>query len=106
MLTEDTVVIYTSDQGYWLGQHGFYDKRLILETSIRMPFLIRYPRLIKPGLVNSDLCINVDVAPTLLELAGVKAPVAMQGHSLVSLLKGKTPPGWRQFPILFLLGCP
>ena len=59
-LTENTIVIYTSDQGYWLGQHGFYDKRLMLETSMRMPLLIRYPRLIKPGSVNKDLCINVD----------------------------------------------
>jgi arylsulfatase A-like enzyme len=106
MLTEDTVVIYTSDQGYWLGQHGFYDKRLILETSIRMPFLIRYPRLIKPGSVNSDLCINVDVAPTLLELAGVKAPDAMQGHSLVPLLEGKKQPGWRQSQFYSYWGVP
>ncbi len=95
-LTEATVVIYTSDQGYWLGQHGFYDKRLILETSIRMPFLIRYPKLIKPGSVNKDLCINVDIAPTLLELAGVETPAAMQGCSMVPLLKGESPDDWRQ----------
>jgi len=105
-LTEDTVVIYTSDQGYWLGQHGFYDKRLILETSVRMPFLIRYPRLIKPGSVNSDLCINVDVAPTLLELAGLKAPSAMQGRSLVPLLKGKKTADWRQSQFYSYWGSP
>jgi arylsulfatase A-like enzyme len=105
-LTEDTVVIYTSDQGYWLGQHGFYDKRLILETSVRMPFLIRYPRLIKPGSVNADLCINVDVAPTLLELAGLKAPSAMQGRSLVPLLKGKKPADWRQSQFYCYWGAP
>ncbi|HAW98529.1 MAG TPA: sulfatase [Opitutae bacterium] len=105
-LTRDTVVIYTSDQGYWLGQHGFYDKRLILETSIRMPFLIRYPRLIKPGSVNSDLCINVDLAPTLLELAGVKAPAAMQGRSLLPLLKGKTPADWRKSQFYSYWGAP
>ena len=105
-LTEDTVVIYTSDQGYWLGQHGFYDKRLILETSVRMPFLIRYPRLIKPGSVNSDLCINVDVAPTLLELAGLKAPAAMQGQSLVPLLEGKKPAGWRKSQFYSYWGAP
>ena len=105
-LTEDTVVIYTSDQGYWLGQHGFYDKRLILETTVRMPFLIRYPRLIKPGSVNSDLCINVDVAPTLLELAGVKSPAAMQGRSLVPLLEGKKPTGWRQAQFYSYWGAP
>ncbi len=95
-LEEDTVVIYTSDQGYWLGQHGFYDKRLILESSVRMPFLIRYPRLIKPGGVNDDLCLNLDIAPTLLELAGVAAPKAMQGRSMVPLLKGESVPDWRE----------
>ena len=105
-LTEDTVVIYTSDQGYWLGQHGFYDKRLILETSIRMPFLIRYPRLIKPGSVNSDLCINVDIAPTLLELAGIKSPTAMQGRSLVPLLGGNKPADWRQSQFYSYWGAP
>lgn len=94
-LTEDTIVIYTSDQGYWLGQHGFYDKRLALETSIRMPFLIRYPKLIKPDSVNEDLCINVDIAPILLELAGAKTPEAMQGRSMVPLLKGESIDDWR-----------
>lgn len=95
-LTDDTVVIYTSDQGYWLGQHGFYDKRLILETSMRMPFLIRYPKLIKPGSINVDLCMNVDIAPTLLELAGVDIPPTMQGHSIVPMLKGEAAPAnWR-----------
>lgn len=95
-LFEDTVVIYTSDQGYWLGQHGFYDKRLILETSMRMPFLIRYPRLIKPGSVNGDLCMNVDIAPTLLELAGLPAPAVMQGRSMVPLLQGVVMADWRK----------
>ena len=94
-LTGDTVVIYTSDQGYWLGQHGLYDKRLILETSMRMPFLVRYPGLIKAGSVNRDLCMNVDIAPTLLELAGVEVPVAMQGRSMMPLLKGKQVADWR-----------
>ncbi len=105
-LTENTVVIYTSDQGYWLGQHGFYDKRLILETSMRMPFLIRYPRLIQPGSVNKDLCINVDIAPTLLELAGVKAPSAMQGRSFVSRLKGDSQQDWRKTQLYTYWGAP
>ena len=105
-LTEDTLVVYTSDQGYWLGQHGFYDKRLILETSMRMPFLVRYPRLIKPGSVNKDLCINVDLAPTLLELAGVRTPGAMQGRSMVPLLKGAAPKGWRQTQLYTYWGAP
>ena len=95
-LKEDTVVIYTSDQGYWLGQHGFYDKRLILETSIRMPFVIRYPRLIKAGSVSDDLCVSVDLAPTILELAGINPPDAMQGKSMVPILRGKKPKKWRE----------
>jgi arylsulfatase A-like enzyme len=96
-LTENTIVIYTSDQGYWLGQHGMYDKRLILETSIRMPFLIRYPKQIKPGLVNDSICVNVDVAPTLLDLAGLATPKEMQGRSFATMLTGeKEPSDWRQ----------
>ncbi len=96
-LEEDTIVIYTSDQGYWLGQHGMYDKRLILETSIRMPFLIRYPKLIKPGTVNNSITVNVDLAPTLLEMVGIPVPPAMQGHSFAGMLAGeKEPLGWRK----------
>ena len=105
-LTEDTVVVYTSDQGYWLGQHGLYDKRLILEPSMRMPFLIRYPRLIRPGSVNKELCINVDIAPTLLELAGVEVPEAMQGRSMVSLLKGQEVVDWRKSQFYTYWGIP
>ena len=105
-LSEDTIVVYTSDQGYWLGQHGFYDKRLILETSMRMPFLIRYPRLIKAGQVNKDLCINVDIAPTLLELAGIRVPTEMQGRSMVPLLRGKTVKDWRKTQFYTYWGAP
>ena len=88
-LFDDTVVVYLSDQGYWLGQHGFFDKRLILESSMRTPFMIRYPKLIKPGSVNTDLCVNIDIAPTLLEIAGLEIPAAMQGRSMLSLLRGE-----------------
>jgi arylsulfatase A-like enzyme len=105
-LTDDTIVIYTSDQGYWLGQHGFYDKRLILETSMRMPFLIRYPRMIQPGSVNKELCVNVDIAPTLLEMAGVEIPKDMQGRSMVPLLKGQALSGWRQSQFYTYWGTP
>jgi arylsulfatase A-like enzyme len=94
-IAQNTVVIYTSDQGYWLGQHGFYDKRLILETSIRMPFVIRYPKLIRPGTVSEDLCANVDIAPTLLELADVEVPAAMQGRSMTPILRGEALDDWR-----------
>tara|TARA_R110000850_G_scaffold242592_2_gene367348 strand:+ start:2382 stop:3908 length:1527 start_codon:yes stop_codon:yes gene_type:complete len=105
-LADNTIVIYTADQGYWLGQHGFYDKRLVLETSMRMPFLIRYPKLIKPGSISDDLCINVDIAPTLLELAGAETPAAMQGRSMVPILKGETPSDWRESQFYTYWGAP
>ena len=95
-IKDDTLIIYTSDQGYWLGQHGLYDKRLILEESLKMPLIVRYPKEIKPGSVNEYLCCNVDFAPTLLDYAGVAVPSAMQGRSLRPLLQGKTPTDWRQ----------
>ncbi|VGO18824.1 Arylsulfatase [Pontiella sulfatireligans] len=94
-LMEETIIIYTADQGYWLGQHGFYDKRLILDESLKMPFLIRYPRMIKAGTENQDLCSNVDIAPTLLEMTDLPVPGKMQGRSMVPLLKGSSPPDWR-----------
>ncbi|MEM9346463.1 MAG: sulfatase [Planctomycetota bacterium] len=95
-LADNTIVIYTSDQGYWLGQHGMYDKRLILDPSIRMPFLIRYPKMIKPGSVCASLCINVDLAPTLLDLAGLDVPAQMQGRSFAEMLRGQDEPeDWR-----------
>jgi len=95
-LVDNTIVIYTSDQGYWLGQHGMYDKRLILETSIRMPFLIRYPAMIKPGSVNNSICVNVDLAPTLLDIVDLPTPTEMQGDSFASMLAGqKEPADWR-----------
>ncbi|MEM7474661.1 MAG: sulfatase/phosphatase domain-containing protein [Planctomycetota bacterium] len=105
-LAENTIVIYTSDQGYWLGQHGLYDKRLILETSIRMPFLIRYPKVTAPGSVSNDLCANIDVAPTLLELAGIAAPASMQGASMVPILKGQSPKSWRKSQFYTYWGAP
>ncbi|MCP4503583.1 MAG: sulfatase-like hydrolase/transferase, partial [Deltaproteobacteria bacterium] len=95
-LFDNTVVVYLSDQGYWLGQHGFFDKRLILESSMRTPFMIRYPKLIKPGSVNTDLCVNIDIAPTLLEIAGVEIPAAMQGRSMLPLLRGEKVPDGRE----------
>lgn len=105
-LAEDTIVIYTSDQGYWLGQHGLYDKRLILETSMRMPMMVRYPRLIRPGQVHSHLCLNVDIAPTLLDLAGVKIPAEMQGRSMRSILQGEKVKDWRTAQFYTYWGSP
>ena len=95
-IKNDTVIIYTSDQGYWLGQHGLYDKRLILEGSIKMPFIIRYPAKIKAGTVNEALCSNVDFAPTMLDIAGVAIPRTMQGASLSPLLESRHPSNWRE----------
>jgi len=95
-LTDDTVVVYTSDQGFFLGDHGWYDKRFMYEESLRMPFLVRYPREVQEGAVNTDMVLNVDVAPTFLELAGVGIPAAMQGVSFRPLLQGRTPDDWRR----------
>jgi arylsulfatase A-like enzyme len=94
-LGENTLVIYTSDQGFFLGDHGLYDKRFMYEESDRMPFLVRWPRGIKPGTTSSALAINCDFAPTFLDLAGEKIPADMQGRSLVPLFGGTKPDGWR-----------
>ena len=95
-LADNTLVIYTSDQGYWLGQHGLYDKRLILEESLKMPFLARFPKEIKPGGICKALCSNVDFAETLLDVAGAPIPKAMQGRSMRPLMQGKTPADWQK----------
>ena len=88
-LAENTVVVYTSDQGFYLGEHGWFDKRWMYEESFRMPFMISYPKLIKPKSKNANLLLNVDFAPTFLELAGVETPEAMQGTSFVPQLASK-----------------
>jgi arylsulfatase A-like enzyme len=95
-LAGDTVVVYTSDQGFFLGDHGWYDKRFMYEECLRMPFLIRYPKLIRPGTVNRDILLNIDFAPTFLDLAGRKTPDWMQGRSALPLLGGRTPRDWRK----------
>jgi arylsulfatase A-like enzyme len=94
-LAENTIVIYTSDQGFFLGEHNFFDKRFMYEESLRMPFLIRWPAQIKPGAVNRGMILNVDFAPTLLDAADTKVPADMQGRSFLPLLRGQTPKGWR-----------
>lgn len=95
-LSENTIVIYSSDQGWYLGEHGWFDKRWMYEESLRMPFLIRWPGVIKAGSRNRDLIQNIDFAPTFLEIAGVSAPETIQGRSIVSLLKGQRPDDWRE----------
>ena len=94
-LADDTVVVYTSDQGFFLGDHGWFDKRLMYEESIAMPLLVRYPRLVAPGRVCTDMALNVDLAPTMVDLAGKHVPWSMQGVSLVPLLRGERPGNWR-----------
>jgi arylsulfatase A-like enzyme len=95
-LTENTIVVYTSDQGFYLGEHGWFDKRFMYEESLRMPLLVRYPKEIKKGVVNEDMVLNLDLAPTFLDYAGVKIPKSMQGRSLRKILAGKTPKNWRE----------
>jgi arylsulfatase A-like enzyme len=94
-LAANTLVVYSSDQGFFLGEHGWFDKRWIFEESLRSPLLIRWPGVTKPGSHNRALVSNVDFAETFLEAAGLPAPAEMQGRSLVSLLKGRTPSDWR-----------
>jgi arylsulfatase A-like enzyme len=95
-LEENTIVIYASDQGFFLGEHGFFDKRFMYEESLKMPFVVRYPGKIKPGTIVDDIVSNIDFAPTLLDMAGVAAPEQVQGKSFFSNLKGETSEDWRQ----------
>ncbi len=94
-LAENTVVIYSSDQGFFLGDHGWFDKRFMYEECYRMPLLIKWPGVTEPGAVNTDIVSNIDFAQTFLDIAGVAIPDDMQGRSLVPLLKGETPHDWR-----------
>ncbi len=94
-LAENTVVIYSSDQGFYLGDHGWFDKRWMYEESLRMPFMVRWPGVIEPGSTNDDLVQNLDFAETFLDIAGSNIPKEMQGQSLVPLMKGQTPGEWR-----------
>ena len=95
---DDTVVVYTSDQGFFLGEHGWYDKRFMYAESLQMPLLVRYPRLVAPGSESDALVLNVDFAQTFLQLAGVPALDRMQGRSMVPLLGGASAEesGWRE----------
>ncbi len=95
-LTEDTVVVYSSDNGYYLGEHCSGDKRSLYDESMRIPLLVRYPRLFGKGLVVDELALNIDLAPTFLDLAGVAVPQEMQGASWKELASGRKPAGWRQ----------
>lgn len=95
-LEENTIIVLTSDQGFYLGDHGFFDKRFIYEESLRMPFMVKYPEKVKAGSINEDIVTNIDFAPTLLELAGINTTQKMQGTSFASLLEGNTPADWQE----------
>ncbi len=95
-ILDDTAVILSSDHGFFLGEWAFYNKMLMHEPSIRVPLAVRYPRSAKPGTVSDRMALNLDIAPTVLELAGLKVPGWMQGSSLVPLMKGVSPSSWRK----------
>ncbi|WP_017258514.1 sulfatase family protein [Pedobacter arcticus] len=95
---DNTIIVYTSDQGFFLGEHGFFDKRFMYDESLRTPLLVRYPKSIKAGSKTTALAMNLDFAPTLLDYAGVTIPEDMQGKSLRPIMDnaGKTPADWRK----------
>jgi arylsulfatase A-like enzyme len=94
-LSKNTIVVYTSDQGFFLGDHGYFDKRFMYEESLRMPLLVRYPGVVRQASKNRDMVLNLDFAQTFLDFAGVKAAPGMQGRSFRSILEGRTPNDWR-----------
>ena len=95
-LAENTLVIYTSDQGFYLGEHGWYDKRFMYEESLRTPLIMRFPDRIQAGVVNENLVMNLDLAPTILETAGVKVPSEMQGMPLQNVYNQPLAQDWRK----------
>ncbi|TWT93009.1 sulfatase/phosphatase domain-containing protein [Neorhodopirellula pilleata] len=96
-LADNTIVIYSSDQGFYLGEHGWYDKRWMFEESLRMPFLIRWPGVIAPGTDSRAMIQNIDYAPTFLDIAGAEVPAAIQGRSMVPMMQNgcKASSSWR-----------
>ncbi len=95
-LSKNTIVIYTSDQGFYLGEHGWFDKRWMYEESLRTPLMVRWPGVIEPGSVTEKFAVNLDFAETFLDIAGVKVPGDMQGRSLKPVMQGKTPADWQK----------
>ncbi len=95
-LTENTVVIYASDQGFYMGEHGWFDKRFMYEESMKTPVVMRYPGVIKPGTRLNQMILNIDFAPTLLTIAGLKVPASIQGSSFLPLLKTNKAEPWRK----------
>ena len=95
-LDDNTLVVYTSDQGFYMGEHGWFDKRFMYEESMRTPLIMRLPKDFRAKGDINEMVQNIDYAPTFLELAGVKVPEDIQGISLVPLLKGEKPADWRK----------
>ncbi len=95
-LAQNTVVIYTTDNGFFMGDHGMYDKRFMYDHSLRIPLMVSWPGVTQAGAVSDLFALNVDYAPTFLDIAGMPVPSDMQGHSLVPILKGEKPSDWRQ----------
>jgi arylsulfatase A-like enzyme len=95
-LADNTIVVYVSDQGFYLGEHGWFDKRFMYEQSLRTPLVIRWPGVVKPGSVDDHMVSNVDFAETFLDVAGVDVPKTMQGRSFASILRGDSPDDWRK----------
>ena len=95
-LETNTIVIYSSDQGFYMGEHGWFDKRFIYEESLHMPFIIRWPGVVKPGTRFTPFIQNIDYAPTFVEMAGGESPAGLHGKSIVPILRGATPADWRK----------
>jgi arylsulfatase A-like enzyme len=94
-LARETVVVYTADHGFFLGDHGWFDKRFMYEQALKVPWMIRYPGLVKAGSTPKEWVVNIDNAPTILDIAGVRIPAEMQGRSLLPILRGESPADWR-----------
>jgi arylsulfatase A-like enzyme len=95
-LDKNTIVVYSSDQGFYLGEHGWFDKRWMYKESLRTPLLVSWPGVVNPGTVNNDLVSNLDFAETFIDIAGAEIPDDMQGKSMLPILKGNTPADWRK----------
>jgi len=95
-LSDNTIVVYVSDQGFYLGEHRWFDKRFMYEQSLRTPLVIRWPGVVKPGTVENHMVSNLDFAETFLDAAGIAAPESMQGRSFLPILRGQPPADWRQ----------
>src|SRR5699024_7135727 len=96
-LVDNTIVVYTSDQGFFLGEHGWFDKRFMYVESLQIHYVKKYPKKIKPNTVSDKMIINNDSAPTFLDFAGVEAKENMQGESFRKICEGENPTDWREY---------